>query len=56
VYTRGYNRIQLQLGALRILTQQTYNTNLILSTSKGILTHQQAIKANVGGFLILSIL
>lgn len=56
VYNRGSNRIQLQLSALRILTQQTYNTNLILSTSKGILTHQQAIKANVGGFLICSIL
>lgn len=56
IYNRGSNRIQLQLSALRILTQQTYNTNLILSTSKGILTHQQAIKANVGGFLICSIL
>lgn len=56
LYNRSSNRIQLHLNALRVLTQQTYNTNLILSTSKGILTHQQAIKANVGGFLICSIL
>jgi len=56
MYNRGSNRVYLHLSALRILTQQTYNTNLVLSTPKGLLTHQQAIKANVGGFLICSIL
>lgn len=54
-YNRALNPIRIKLQALTILNQHTYNSQLILSTSKGLLTHHEAIKAKVGGFLVCSI-
>ena len=54
-YSRALNPIRLKLRSLNILKFNTYNSYLILSTSKGLLTHQEAIKEKVGGFLICTI-
>jgi len=50
------NPIKLQLNSLKILKTQTFNSHLILNTSKGILTHKEAVTAKVGGTLICTIL
>jgi len=51
-YSRTSNPIRIRLNSLNILKTNTYNSYLILSTPKGILTHQEAIHYKVGGFLI----
>jgi len=51
-YSRASNPIRVRLESLTILKTNTYNSYLILSTSKGILTHQEALYHKVGGFLI----
>lgn len=54
-YSRASNPIRIKLQSLNILKTNTYNSYLILSTSKGILTHHEAISNKVGGFLICTI-
>jgi len=56
LHNRGLNPIKLKLASLQILTTQTFNSHLILNTSKGVLTHKEAINAKVGGTLICTIL
>jgi ribosomal protein S8 len=55
LHSRSLNPIKLKLNSLRILKHQTFNSNLILNTSKGLLTHQEAINAKVGGTLICTL-
>ena len=54
-YSRTSNPIRIRLQSLNILKTNTHNSYLILSTSKGLLTHQEAIQYKVGGFLICTI-
>lgn len=42
----------ISLKALRLLSKRTNNSIFLISTTKGILTHQEAINANTGGLLI----
>jgi ribosomal protein S8 len=52
LYSRSSSPIRIKLNSLKILRTNTYNSHLILNTSKGILTHQDAIKFGVGGLII----
>jgi len=52
---RGLNPIVLKLSALKILKTQTFNSYLILNTSKGVMTHVDAVNARVGGTLLCTV-
>jgi len=55
LHYRSLNPIKLNLNSLHLLKNQTFNSHLLLNTSKGILTHKEAITAQVGGTLICTI-
>jgi len=48
------NKTPLRLGyqALRILHMSTGHSYFILETSKGLMTHHEALKLRIGGFLV----
>lgn len=52
VYRRAANPVRISLNALMILTTHTYASHLILNTSKGLITHREAIKRRTGGILV----
>jgi ribosomal protein S8 len=47
--------IYLKLQALQYLTLSLKQSTFILETSKGVITHQEALKLKVGGVLICKI-
>ena len=51
IYSSKQNPLRLSLSTLRLLKINTGASSLILSTSKGLLTHQQALNYKVGGHL-----
>lgn len=51
-YSRGLNPICIRYKSLLILQHNVFNSHIILDTSRGLMTHQEAIKAKVGGFLV----
>jgi len=50
--TTASRKYAISLHALRILNSTLKSSILILSTSKGIITHKQAIKFKVSGLLL----
>lgn len=52
---RSHNFVRIKARSLKILANHTLTSHLILSTSKGLITHQEALKHKVGGFLICTI-
>lgn len=48
--------ITLSYKSLKFLQKSTFNSMLILNTNKGLITHTEAIKYQVGGHLICLIL
>ena len=44
--------LKLSYKALLILKLYTFNSYMILSTDKGLMTHQEALKFRIGGHLI----
>lgn len=55
-YTRTNSRHIFKLNSIRILNQNTPNSYYILETSKGLMTHKDALREGVGGILLLKIL
>jgi len=53
LYTRVNGRTTLTYAALRILDFNTPHSHYILETSKGIMTHKDAIKLRTGGQLLV---
>jgi len=47
--------IYLKIQALKLLTLSLKQSTFILETSKGLLTHNEALKLNVGGVLVCKI-
>ena len=52
IYYRKSNPITITHKALRLLNQSTGNSNLVLETSKGLMTHQEALQKQLGGILV----
>lgn len=48
--------IKLSYKALQLLNLYTFNSSIVLSTDRGLLTHTEALKYRVGGHLICFIL
>jgi ribosomal protein S8 len=55
LHYRALNPIKLNLKALYLLKMSTFNSHILLNTPKGVLTHNEAILARVGGTLICTI-
>ena len=55
IHYRGLNPIKLKVSALKLLKTRTFTSYLILNTPKGVLTHQEALQASVGGTLLCTI-
>lgn len=53
VYLRADGTVQMTLKALTILNFNSPHTYYILETSKGIMTHKDALKYKIGGRLLL---
>ena len=53
-FKRGRD-ITLSLKALRLLRKTTGGSSLILNTSKGLVTHHEALEHGVGGTLVYTI-
>jgi ribosomal protein S8 len=51
-YSRGVNPICLSIKSLKILRVSHGTSELILSTTEGIITHHDALRLNVGGALM----
>ncbi len=51
-YSLGAHPLRLSYSALLVLKTHTFKSNIILSTSKGLLTHHEAIKYHLGGILV----
>lgn len=51
-YARKNGRIRLQIKAIRILNINTPHSYYLLDTNRGLITHKEAIKFNVGGLLL----
>lgn len=47
--------VTIQLKALKLLTKRTGHSSLILNTSKGLITHHEALKLGVGGVLVYTL-
>jgi len=54
-YSRVNGRIRLQLKAIRLLNINTPHSYYILDTNRGLITHKEALKLGVGGFLLMII-
>jgi ribosomal protein S8 len=54
-YTRVRGRIHLSLQSLRLLNINSPHSYYVLETSKGVLTHKEALKLKEGGLLLLII-
>ena len=52
VYSHTKNPLKISVKALSVLKQSTGCSSLILSTSKGVITHQEALRLRLGGQLI----
>ena len=52
VYSHTKNPLLIKLKALKILKHNVGGSNLVLNTTRGIITHQQALKLKLGGHLI----
>ena len=48
--------LKLSIKSLKILATYSLNSHLILSTPKGLKTHQDALQSNLGGSLVCLIL
>lgn len=55
-YTRLKGRIQLQAKAIRLLNINTPHSYYVLDTSRGVVTHKEALKFGIGGVLLMIIL
>ena len=55
LHYRSLNPIKLSLKSLRLLKTHSFNSHILVNTSKGLLTHNEAIVAGVGGTLICTI-
>jgi len=51
-YSRGVNPITLSLTSLKVAQICHGSSDIILSTTKGIITHHEAIEAGLGGALM----
>ena len=54
-YARVKGRIRLTLNSIRLLNINAPHTYYILETSKGLMTHKDALRYKVGGLLLLII-
>lgn len=54
-YLRSSHYVTIPIDVLRIVNQHFLNSYLVLETSKGIMTHQEALKHRVSGRLIMRI-
>ena len=54
-YTKISGRIRLSLKSLRILNINSPHSYYILETSRGLMTHKEALKLGQGGLLLLII-
>ena len=52
-FTRANSRHRFRLRTLRILNLNTPNTHYILETDKGLMTHKEALRLQLGGLLLL---
>ena len=48
--------INISLKTLKIISKYTFNSKIILHTSKGLITHHEAIRYSIGGQLLCIIL
>ena len=51
-YSRGVNPITLSIKSLKVVRQCHGASDLILSTTRGVITHHEALRYNVGGALM----
>lgn len=51
-YSLGAHPLRLSHASLLLLNTHTHNSHIILSTSRGLLTHREALKYHLGGILI----
>jgi ribosomal protein S8 len=51
----GSKKFNVTLKALHILNKLLKSSTLILSTSKGLMTHKEALKYKIGGLIICSL-
>jgi ribosomal protein S8 len=55
-YSRSSSPIKFKLDTLKVLKKHTFRSFIVLNTTKGILTHQEALRHKVSGSLICIIL
>jgi ribosomal protein S8 len=55
-YYRLKNPIILKKSSLVIINYSMGNSNILLDTNKGLLTHNEALKKDVGGILVCVVL
>lgn len=55
IYTRARGRIVLSAKALRILNINSPHSYYVIETDRGLMTHKIAIKAGIGGMLLMVI-
>jgi len=53
VYLKSRGRIRISYEALRLLDINTPHSYYILETTRGTMTHKEAIKCRLGGLLVL---
>ena len=51
-YSLGAHPLRLSHAALLLLNTHTHNSHVILSTSRGLLTHREALKYRLGGIIV----
>jgi len=54
-YARVNGRIRMQKKALRLLNFLAPHTYYIIETNRGLITHKEAIRLGIGGFLLMII-
>lgn len=52
LFNRNADHITLTLHALKLLNHASGTSSFVLKTNKGLLTHQEAIKYQLGGVLV----
>jgi ribosomal protein S8 len=51
-YSLGAHPLRISHAALLVLNTHTYASNIVLSTSRGLLTHREALMYRLGGILV----
>lgn len=55
LHFRKVRPVSIQLKALKLLTKRSGASSLILNTSAGLITHQEAMKLGIGGVLVYTL-